>query len=313
MEYRRLGSTNLEVSVIGVGTWQFGGEWGREYTETEVGEVLDAARETGINLIDTAECYGDHLSEQLIGANIAGDREEWIIATKFGHGYHGFQDRTRHWEPEEVERQLEDSLRALGTDYIDLYQFHSPTDTEFTNPALQEKLAELKASGKIRHLGVSISKNDNLYQVESAPAAGGETIQVVYNRLDQTPEEELLPACRRLDLGVLARVPLASGFLTGKYRDGAEFNSGDWRSRRDPEEILSKIAEARRVEEQEVPTGVPMGDWSLAWVLKHPAVTCAIPGCKSGGHVRRNARAVELLENPEDHPQAIRGRGGAAT
>lgn len=305
MEYRRLGSTGLRVSVIGVGTWQFGGEWGHDYTQREVAGVLDAARESGINLIDTAECYGDHLSERLIGANIAGDREQWIVATKFGHNYHGFQERTRHWDPDEVEKQLDASLKALGTDYVDLYQFHSPSDEEFANAALWKKLAEFKESGKVRHIGVSISKNDNLYQVESAPAAEAETIQVVYNRLDRTPEEEVLPSCRRLDLGVLARVPLASGFLTGKYRNGAEFDPQDWRSRRDKEEIETKIREARRIEDQEVPEGVAMGDWSLAWVLKNPAVTCAIPGCKSGDHVRRNARAVALLENPGDHPQAV--------
>jgi aryl-alcohol dehydrogenase-like predicted oxidoreductase len=293
------------VSLIGVGTWQFGGEWGKEYTEREVGAILDAAREEGVNLIDTAECYGDHLSEKLIGPNIKADRENWIVATKFGHHYHGFQDRTRHWKPEEVEKQLEASLRALQTEYVDLYQFHSPSDEEFENQALWEKLQELREKGKIRHLGISISKNTNLFQVESAPAAGAETIQVVYNRLDMAPENAVLPSCQRLDLGVLARVPLASGFLTGKYRDGASFAKDDWRSRKDSEELNRKIAEARRIEEVELAKGASMAEWALAWVLKHPAVTCAIPGCKSPEHVRSNARALRHLENPERHPQAV--------
>ena len=305
MRLRRLGTTNLNVSLIGVGTWQFGGEWGKEYTEREVGAILATAREEGINLIDTAECYGDHLSEKLIGPNIRADRENWIVATKFGHHYHGFQDRTRHWKPEEVEKQLDASLRALQTEYVDLYQFHSPSDEEFENQALWEKLQELREKGKIRHLGISISKNTNLFQVESAPAAGAESIQVVYNRLDMAPENAVLPACQRLDLGVLARVPLASGFLTGKYRDGASFANDDWRSRKDREELNRKIAEARRIEEEELPKGASMAEWALAWVLKHPAVTCAIPGCKSPEHVRSNARAVRHLENPERHPQAV--------
>ena len=305
MRLRRLGTTNLNVSLIGVGTWQFGGEWGKEYTEREVGAILATAREEGINLIDTAECYGDHLSEKLIGPNIRADRENWIVATKFGHHYHGFQDRTRHWKPEEVEKQLDASLRALQTEYVDLYQFHSPSDEEFENQALWEKLQELREKGKIRHLGISISKNTNLFQVESAPAAGAETIQVVYNRLDMAPENAVLPACQRLDLGVLARVPLASGFLTGKYRDGASFANDDWRSRKDREELNRKIAEARRIEEEELPKGASMAEWALAWVLKHPAVTCAIPGCKSPEHVRSNAQAVRHLENPERHPQAV--------
>lgn len=302
---RRLGSTELHVSIIGLGTWQFGGEWGKDYTEKEVAAILDAAREEGINLIDTAECYGNHLSEALIGPNIQKDRESWIVATKFGHHYHGFQERTRHFDPAEVEKQLDASLKALKIDYVDLYQFHSPKDPEFENPSLWERLRKLKEKGKIRNVGISISKNTNLFQVESAPAAGAGAIQLVYNRLDMAPENAVLPACQRLDLGVLARVPLASGFLTGKYRDGASFAEGDWRSRKEKEEIENKIAEARRVEEDELPKGASMVEWALAWVLKHPAVTCAIPGCKSPEQVRSNARAIRQLESPEKHPQAV--------
>lgn len=305
MRLRRLGSTNLHVSLLGVGSWQFGGEWGKQYTVKEVAEILDAAREEGINLIDSAECYGDHLSESLIGPNIHKDRENWILATKFGHHYHGFQERTRHWKPAEVEKQLDASLKALQTDYVDLYQFHSPSDEEFENEALWERLRELKEKGKIRHLGISISKNTNLFQVESAPAAGAEAIQVVYNRLDMAPENGVLPACQRLDLGVLARVPLASGFLTGKYREGASFGKDDWRGRRESSEIEAKIDGARRIEEEELPKGTPMAEWALAWVLKHPAVTCAIPGCKSPEHVHGNAKAIRHLESLERHPQAV--------
>lgn len=305
MHYRRLGSTERKVSLIGVGTWQFGGEWGKEYTSAEVGPILDAAREVGINLIDTAECYGDHLSERLIGENIARDRENWFLATKFGHHYHGFQERTRHWSPGEVERQLDASLSALGTDYVDLFQFHSPSDDEFNNEKLWRKLESLKERGKIRHIGVSISKNTNLFQVESSPAAGAEVIQVVYNRLDMAPENRVLPACRRLDLGVLARVPLASGFLTGKYDQGATFDEKDWRSRRDREEIEAKITEAARIRSEELPPDTPMVEWALAWVLKNPAVTAVIPGCKSPEHVRSNARAIRHLEEPKNHPQAM--------
>lgn len=295
----------MHVSIIGVGTWQFGGEWGKEYTEKEVAAILDAAREEEINLIDTAECYGDHLSESLIGPNIEKERENWVVATKFGHHYHGFQERSRHFDPKEVEEQLDASLRALKSDYVDLYQFHSPKDEEFENPALWETLRRLKEKGKIKHVGISISKNTNLFQVESAPAAGAGAIQVVYNRLDMAPENAVLPACQRLDLGVLARVPLASGFLTGKYREGASFAEGDWRSRREKEEIEAKISEARRVEDEELPKDASMAEWALAWVLKHPAVSCAIPGCKSPEQLRSNARSVRYLESPEKHPQAV--------
>ena len=118
MKYRRLGKTGLRVSVIGIGTWQFGGEWGKAFTQDEVDGMFDRARELGINLIDTAECYGDHLSESLIGNAIARDRDKWIIATKFGHRFHGYMNRTDERSASDVAGQLEGSLRALRSDYI---------------------------------------------------------------------------------------------------------------------------------------------------------------------------------------------------
>src|SRR3989338_445567 len=119
MKYRTLGKTGLEVSVIGVGAWQFGGEWGKDFTQAEVDQILGRAKDLGINLIDTAECYGDHLSESLIGDAIQEEREKWIVATKFGHRFHGFMHRTDHFDAKDVSRQLEGSLAALKTDYVD--------------------------------------------------------------------------------------------------------------------------------------------------------------------------------------------------
>src|SRR5207248_10735001 len=125
MKYRILGKANLRVSVIGIGTWQLGGEWGKSFTQDEVNAMFDKAKELGINLIDTAECYGDHLSESLIGQAVKKERSKWIIATKFGHKFHSFMNRTDERDMPQVREQLEASLRALQTDYIDLYQYHS--------------------------------------------------------------------------------------------------------------------------------------------------------------------------------------------
>ena len=123
MKYRRLGKTGLKVSVIGMGTWQFGGEWGKNFTQAEVDQMFDAARQQGINLIDTAECYGDHTSERLIGDFISrcDDREDWVIATKFGHHFKGLNDRDTVYDPPDVVRQPDGSLRALKTDYVDVF------------------------------------------------------------------------------------------------------------------------------------------------------------------------------------------------
>lgn len=304
MKYRRLGRTDLKVSVIGLGTWQFGGEWGKTFTQEEVNAILGRAKELGINFIDTAECYGDHLSEALIGEAIRGERDQWVVATKFGHKFHGFRDRTEHWSAAEVRQQLEDSLKALQTDYIDLYQFHSGTDEVFDNDELWTMLDKEKQAGKIRFLGISLNKKNSMHQVEAATRVGADVIQVVYNRLDRRPEEDVFPSCQRQDLGVLARVPLASGYLSGKYRPDATFGERD--VRRYDEEREEKLRLVEEIRRTEVPEGVDMAQWALAWCLQHPAVTCVIPGVKSVEQVEANAKAAELDLVRDDHPQAWR-------
>jgi aryl-alcohol dehydrogenase-like predicted oxidoreductase len=306
MKYRRLGNTGLRVSVVGVGTWQFGGEWGKQFSQPEADRILGRARELGINLIDTAECYGDHLSESLVGQAIQHKRDEWVLATKFGHRFIGYLEREDLWSPEEVRRQLEDSLQALRTEFVDLYQFHSGSDEAFDNDALWTMLGKQKEAGKIRHLGISISSRGNkLHQVAQATELGASTIQVVYNRLDRRPEEGVFPSCIEQDLGVLARIPLASGFLSGKYKPGTEFTAeDDLRSGWDPSDVEERLKQVQEIQESEVPAGVPMTPWALAWCLQHPAVTCVIPGCKSVEQVESNASAADLGLVRGDHPQA---------
>jgi len=304
MLYRTLGRTGLKISVVGLGTWQFGGEWGKDFTQPEVDAILGAAHDCGINFLDTAECYGDHLAERFIGAALAGRRDRWIIATKFGHHFHQNFERTMHFDPADVVRQLDASLQALRTDYVDLLQCHSAKDSEFDTDGLWAALQAEQAKGKVRHLGISISPPTNIYQTERARSVGAATIQVVYNRLQREPEAQVLPACRRDHLGVLARVPLASGFLSGKYQPGATFPSNDVREAWIKTDRDVKLAEVQRLAATEVPAGVPMAQWALAWCLRHPAVTAVIPGCKSPEQVRANAAAAALDIGQTDHPQA---------
>ncbi|HML23966.1 MAG TPA: aldo/keto reductase [Aggregatilinea sp.] len=306
MKFRQLGKSGLRVSVIGIGTWQFGGEWGKDFTQPEADAILGRAHDLDINLIDTAECYGDHLSEQMVGKAVRHNRQDWIIATKFGHHFNARFDRDTAYAPGEVRQQLEDSLRALQTDYIDLYQFHSGSNDAFDQPELWDMLAEQVQAGKIRAVGLSISPNTNIYQTARAASVGASAIQVVYNRLDRIPEEEVLPACLEDYLGVLARVPLASGLLSGKYKPGTRFTDDtDVRSTRSEDQIQAQLAEVENIQAQEVPEGVNMATWALAWCLQHPAVTCVIPGCKSPEQVEANARAADLDMVRADHPQAL--------
>jgi aryl-alcohol dehydrogenase-like predicted oxidoreductase len=292
MKYRTLGKTDLRVSVIGLGTWQYGGEWGKDFSQDEVDRIFDRCRAVGINLIDTAECYGDHASERFIGSAIRRDREKWILATKFGHHFHGFMDRTVHYEPDDVLRQLDASLRALQTDYIDLYQFHSGDNQKFQTPELWETLWRQVEAGKVRHLGISVSPNDNLFQIDRATDVRAEAVQVIYNRLDRKPEGVLFQSCQRQGLGVLARVPLASGLLSGKYKPGATFN--DVRATHDAAKTQARLKEVEQIQRDEVPPGVNMAQWALAWCLQQPAVTCVIPGCKDERQVESNAAAADL-------------------
>ena len=199
-------------------------------------------------------------------------------------------------------------MQARRTDHVDLYQFLSGSDEAFDDPELWQALADQLKAARIRHLEISIGTNDNVHPTRRERDVGAEAIQVVYNRLDRTPEQDVFPICRSHDLGVLARVPLASGYVSGKYRPDATFDdASDVRSRHDPDDVQHKLEEAERIRHEEVPDGVDMATWALAWCLQHPAVSCVIPGCKSVEQVAANAKAAELDRVRDDHPQAVAG------
>jgi aryl-alcohol dehydrogenase-like predicted oxidoreductase len=296
MKYRTLGRTGLKVSVVGVGAWQFGGEWGKTFTQPEVDAILDRAVEAGINLIDTAECYGDHLSERLIGDYLSRhDRDRWVIATKFGHRFTGFMGRDDGFGAEDVRAQLIDSLRALRTDRIDVYQFHSGSDEAFLDDGLRDFLDEARRSGMVRNLGLSIRGSGSELQTREAFARGYGVLQVIYNRVDLRAESEVFPTARRYNLGVLARVPLASGLLTGKYEAWDKFGPDDYRSTLGREEISRRVKMAEKLAEEELPPGVSRVRWALGWCLRDPVVTAVIPGAKSPEQVAENASAADLF------------------
>ena len=298
MKYRTLGRTGLKVSVVGIGTWQLGGEWGKTFTQSEVDAILDTAAEAGINLIDTAECYGDHLAERLIGDYLSRHgRDRWVIATKFGHSYNGFMDRTDRFGPPEVRAQLIASLRALRADRIDIYQFHSGADDAFLDDGLRDVLDEARRSGMVRNLGVSIRGAGSELQVREAFGRGYGVLQVIYNRLDLRAEAEVFPAARRHGLGILARVPLASGLLNGIHEARDTFGPNDYRSTLGQAEIARRVREAEKLADDELPLGVSRVRWALAWCLRDPVVAAVIPGAKSPEQVAENASAADLLSD----------------
>jgi aryl-alcohol dehydrogenase-like predicted oxidoreductase len=298
MKYRSFSKKEISVSVIGLGTWQFGGEWGQDYSQSEVDEVIEACRETGINLVDTAECYGDGVSERLVGQALAPDRDKWFLATKFGHRYTGLVQRDQLWSADAVRKQLEQSLKNLQTDYIDLYQFHSGDNEAFDNDELWTMLSKQVEAGKILQIGVSLTSRAEIRdsQAPRVSEVGAEAVQVVYSRMDRSAEDIVLPACEKDNLGVLARVPLASGFLTGKYSRGVTFPEGDYRGGIGREKLDAMADEAAEIRKNEVPEGTPMAAWALAWCLRNPAVTAVIPGARNAGQLKANAAAADLQE-----------------
>ena len=299
MKYRALGKTGVKVSVISVGTHQFSGEWAQSFSAPEVAAMLDRARELGINLLDTAECYGDHAVEALVGEAIQKNRGDWLIATKFGHAYlDGSPKKSEAWTAAQVQKQLEDSLKALRTDRIDLYQFHSGTNKDFENEELWTMLNAQVRAGKIRFLGVSLSADvllkDDLKQLHAATRVGASVIQVVYNRLQRKAEETVLPYCERENLGVLVRVALAKGFLSGNYKPGAVFSKDDTRSTYSQQFNDGQLRLVEEIKAREVPPGQNMAQWALAWCLKQKAVSSVIAGCKNVKQLEANAVAADV-------------------
>ena len=299
MKYRLLGKTNLSVSSVGLGTWQFAGVWGKNFEQYEVDQIIHRASELGINFIDTAECYGNHTSEAFIGNAIkatgSASRDQWIIAPKFGHNHRNGLDGDENYQPAQVLLQLEASLKALKTDYIDLYQLHSATRQQFENDKLWTMLDKQVQAGKIRFLGNSIGNPSQLHQAQRSCDYNISVLQTVYNRLNTKAEETMLAVCKNQNMGCIARVPLNSGFLSGKYQAGHIFADNDVRSSRPQDGVDRQINEALKILKEEKPEGLNPATWAIAWCLKHPQVSTVIPGCKSVEQLEINAAAADIL------------------
>ncbi|HUP01798.1 MAG TPA: aldo/keto reductase [Gemmatimonadota bacterium] len=302
MKQRQIGS--LHVSVVGLGCNNFG----KRLDEKESAAVVDAALEAGINLLDTANIYGDGRSEEFIGRALASRRERVVIATKFGSRMKGEGKGAR---PAYIRKAIETSLRRLGTDRIDLYQLHEPDSTVPIEETLGA-LAELVEAGTVREIGCS---NFTVDQIRAADAAAREgaarfaSVQNEYSLMHREPEAGVLAECERLGLAFLPYFPLASGLLTGKYRRGrpapdgtrlAEKRFANELSDRNlaTVEDLIRFAEAR---------GRTILELAISWLLARPVVASVISGATSPRQVEANARAAEweLTEEELDEIDAI--------
>ncbi|MGC0775507.1 MAG: aldo/keto reductase [Candidatus Acidiferrum sp.] len=297
MEYRTLGRTGWKVSEISFGAWAIGGAWGHVSDGDALG-ALQAAVDCGGNFIDTADVYGDGRSERLIAQLKKSRKDDIIVATKAGR-------RLPNQTVEGYSRQnltlwVNDSLRNLSSDAIDLLQLHCPPTALYERSEVFEILDDLVKEGKIRQYGVSVEKIEEALKAIEYPNV--QTVQIIFNCFRQRPAEEFFPRAKEKKIGILARVPLASGLLTGKFRKDSTFAKDDHRNFNrhgesfDVGETFSGVDYDVAVEAVEelrplVPVGATMSQFALRWILMFDAVTCAIPGGKQPEQVADNCGA----------------------
>jgi aryl-alcohol dehydrogenase-like predicted oxidoreductase len=299
MQSRRLGKTGWDVSEIGFGAWAIGGEWG-ETDDEESLAAMHAAVDAGVTFFDTADVYGDGRSERLIGRLLRERDEKLVVATKFGRRVE--QDPALYTY-ENLRGWLERSRENLGVEAVDLVQLHSPPWETYYLPEVHEACSRLVEEGLVRAYGVSVEKvEEGLKAIEYDGVA---TIQLIFNLLRQRPAELFFEQARRRDVGVIVRVPLASGLLTGKFdrnstfaaedhraynRQGEQFDRGETFSGVDYEVGLEVVEELRPL----VPPGATLAQLALRWVLTFDAVSTVIPGAKTPEQARANAAAADL-------------------
>ena len=296
MKLRQLGRTGLTVSEIGYGAWGIGkSEWVGATDELSL-ESLQAARDSGINFFDTALAYGDGHSERLL-AQAFGNAREVIMASKVPPK-NGIWPARRGSTLEEVFPRkyvlgcLERTLKNLGRETVDLYQFHVWNDDWANQEQWQSMVEEIRRSGKARFIGISINDHQPANSLQALASGLVDAVQVIYNIFDQSPDDKLLPYCQKNQIGVLARVPFDEGSLTGKIGPDSEFPAGDFRNQYFAGERKQQVWEhlQRLVEDTGITIDQLPGE-ALRFCLSHPAVSSVIPGMRTPAHVAANVKA----------------------
>ncbi len=295
MEYRRLGKTGYMVSEVSLGTWQLGTKWGDPFNWNEAERILESAYEAGANFIDTADVYNDGLSEAAIGKFLKTKKDRIYVATKAGrrlspHTAEGYNEKN-------IRGFVEDSLRNMDIETIDLLQLHCPPTDVYYRPGVFEALGKLKREGKIRNFGVSVERVEEA--IKALTFEGVASVQIIFNMMRLRPAEVFFPLAKQNDVGVIVRVPLASGLLTGKFsastkfgegdhrnfnRDGKAFDKGETFSGVDYDTGLAAVEELKK-SFPDLPAA------ALKFVLMYDAVSCVIPGASRTEQAVSNSMA----------------------
>ncbi|WP_203338523.1 aldo/keto reductase [Nocardioides limicola] len=310
MEKRILGRTGRPVSVVGLGTWQLGADWG-DVTETAAREVLEASAEAGVTFFDTADVYGDGRSEQILGRFLADHPGAgFTVATKMGRR---LPQLPANYRAENFRSWLDRSRRNLGLDRLPLVQLHCPPSEVIDNDATYDVLDDLVETGAMAAYGVSVETVDQALSALRRPHVA--SVQIILNAFRLKPLERVISVAAGTGVGIIARVPLASGLLSGHYdaettfaandhrhynRDGSAFDVGETFSGVDYQVGVSAAAEFASLVRQCLPGGVSTAQAALAWVLQQPGVTTAIPGARNADQAAANAAAAGLPALPAE-------------
>ena len=312
MKYRELGKNGYKVSEISFGAWAIGGTWGT-VKDDESMAALHKAIDLGVNFIDTADVYGDGHSEQLIQKLLKERSEDIIVATKIGrrldpHVASGYNRKN-------LTAFTERNLKNLGTDALDLVQLHCPPTEVFYMPEVFGVMDDLVAAGKIKHYGVSVEKVEEALKAIEYPNV--KTVQIIFNMFRQRPADLFFEQAKKKNIGILARVPLSSGMLTGKLkrdstfedddhrkfnRNGEAFDKGETFSGVDYNKSLDAVDKLKEI----CPGGMSLTQFALKWILMFDAVTCAIPGAKRISQAKENISVVDLPDLSEETMQQVK-------
>jgi len=312
MNYRQLGRTPWKVSDISFGAWAIGGSWG-QVSDAEAMGALNRAIDCGVNFIDTADVYGDGRSERLIAQLKKARKEQIVVATKAGRRLP--KQTVEGYSRQNLTGWVEDSLRNLQCEAIDLLQLHCPPTALYERPEVFGILDDLVKTGKLKYYGVSVEKVSEAIRASEYPNV--QTVQIIFNIFRQKPAEDFWEIAKQRKIGILARVPLASGLLTGKLRQdssfaaddhrnfnrhGGSFDVGETFSGVDYETGLAAVEELRKL----APAGMTLSQFALRWILMFDTVTCAIPGGKRGEQVSENCAASDLPMLSKETMEAVR-------
>ncbi|MEK6481876.1 aldo/keto reductase [Catalinimonas sp. 4WD22] len=314
MKYRRLGKTGFDISEVSLGTWQVGGKWGETFDQANAEAIINNAIDQGVNFIDTADVYSDGLSEKAVAQVVKARAEEVYIATKCGRRT---QPHTADaYSPEKLVGFVEDSLRNTGLETLDLIQFHCPPSEIYDRPEYFETFDKLKQQGKIRNLGVSVEKVEEALKAIEYPNVT--SVQIIFNIFRLKPAEEFFEKAAKNNVGIIVRVPLASGLLTGKFskntsfekgdhrnfnRNGEAFDKGETFSGVDYEKGLQAVDEIQQIFADRKES---LTDIALKWVLMYPEVSTVIAGASRPEQALENVKASDMAPLSETEMQKVK-------